>query len=328
MASVCGSTLALMDAGVPIKAPVAGAAMGLVTGEDGKFAVLTDILGKEDAFGDMDFKVTGTSEGVTALQMDIKVTGINEPIIREGLEKARIARLFILDKMISVVPEPKKEMSAYAPRITTIKINPDKIRDIIGKGGATIRKIQEDTGTQINVEDDGTVEIAAIDGEKAKAAINMIEGITREVEIGGLYLGKVTRIMGFGAFVEILPGKEGLVRIGELADYHVPTVEDVVSVGDEIMVVVTEIDRQGRVNLSRKAAMAPSGQVAGLTAGSATPNVRTARRKAGRFFVLVRPGQAQDRAERCGGRYHRWACPTKTDDRRLTMANEGGAGHE
>ena len=255
MASTCGSTLALMDAGVPIKAPVAGAAMGLVSGENGKFAVLTDILGKEDAFGDMDFKVTGTAEGITAVQMDIKVTGINEAIIREGLEKARIARLFILDKMVSVVPAPRTEMSAYAPRIITIKINPEKIRDIIGKGGATIRKIQEDTGTEINVEDDGTVEIAAIDGEKAKAAIAMIEGITREVEIGALYLGKVTRIMGFGAFVEILPGKEGLVRIGELADYHVPTVEDVVSVGDEIMVVVTEIDRQGRINLSRKAAM-------------------------------------------------------------------------
>jgi DNA polymerase III epsilon subunit family exonuclease len=255
MASTCGSTLALMDAGVPIKAPVAGAAMGLVTGEDGKFAVLTDILGKEDAFGDMDFKVTGTREGVTALQMDIKVTGISEAIIRDGLEKARIARLAILDKMLEVMPETRTEMSAFAPRIITIKINPEKIRDIIGKGGATIRKIQEDTGTEINVEDDGTVEIAAIDGEKAQAAINMIEGITREVEVGGLYLGKVTRIMGFGAFVEILPGKEGLVRIGELADYHVPTVEDVVSIGDEIMVVVTEIDRQGRVNLSRKAAM-------------------------------------------------------------------------
>jgi polyribonucleotide nucleotidyltransferase len=255
MASTCGSTLALMDAGVPIKAPVAGAAMGLVSGEDGKFAVLTDILGKEDAFGDMDFKVTGTREGVTALQMDIKVTGINEQIIRDGLEKARVARLAILDKMLSVMPEARTEMSAYAPRIITIKINPEKIRDIIGKGGATIRKIQEDTGTEINVEDDGTVEIAAIDGDKAQAAINMIEGITREVEVGGLYLGKVTRIMGFGAFVEILPGKEGLVRIGELADYHVPTVEDVVSIGDEIMVVVTEIDRQGRINLSRKAAM-------------------------------------------------------------------------
>jgi DNA polymerase III epsilon subunit family exonuclease len=255
MASTCGSTLALMDAGVPIKAPVAGAAMGLVTGENGKFAVLTDILGKEDAFGDMDFKVTGTRDGVTALQMDIKVRGINEDIIRTGLEKAHAARMTILDKMLEVMPSARSEMSDFAPRIVTIKINPEKIRDIIGKGGATIRKIQEDTGTEINVEDDGTVEIAAIDGEKSKAAIAMIEGITREVEVGGLYLGKVTRIMNFGAFVEILPGKEGLVRIGELADYHVPTVEDVVSVGDEIMVVVVEIDRQGRVNLSRKAAM-------------------------------------------------------------------------
>jgi polyribonucleotide nucleotidyltransferase len=255
MASTCGSTLALMDAGVPIKAPVAGAAMGLVTGENGKFAVLTDILGKEDAFGDMDFKVTGTREGITALQMDIKVTGINEAIIRDGLEKALVARLAILDKMLEVMPTTRSEMSAYAPRIITIKINPEKIRDIIGKGGATIRKIQEDTGTEINVEDDGTVEIAAIDADKSRAAIQMIEGLTREVEVGGLYLGKVTRIMTFGCFVEILPGKEGLVRIGELADYHVPTVEDVVSVGDEIMVVVVEIDRQGRVNLSRKAAM-------------------------------------------------------------------------
>jgi len=255
MASTCGSTLALMDAGVPIKAPVAGAAMGLVSGENGKFAVMTDILGKEDSFGDMDFKVTGTAEGVTALQMDIKVQGINEQIIRDGLEKAREARLFILDKMTSVLPSAREEMSAFAPRIITIKINPEKIRDIIGKGGATIRKIQEDTGTEINVEDDGTVEIAAVNADNSRAAIQMIEGLTREVEVGGLYLGKVTRIMGFGCFVEILPGKEGLVRIGELADYHVPTVEDVVSVGDEIMVVVTEVDRQGRVNLSRKAAM-------------------------------------------------------------------------
>ncbi|MFN8622624.1 MAG: polyribonucleotide nucleotidyltransferase [Chloroflexota bacterium] len=253
MASTCGSTLALMDAGVPIKAPVAGAAMGLVT-EGDRFAVLTDILGKEDAFGDMDFKVTGTADGITALQMDIKVRGINEAIIRQGLERARVARLFILDKMLAVVPETK-EMSAYAPRIITIKINPEKIRDIIGKGGAMIRKIQEETGTEINVEDDGSVEIAAVNGENSRKAIQWIESLTRDVEIGGLYLGKVTRIMGFGCFVEILPGKEGLVRIGELADYHVPTVEDVVSEGDEIMVVVTEIDRQGRINLSRKAAM-------------------------------------------------------------------------
>ena len=256
MASTCGSTLALMDAGVPIKAPVAGAAMGLVLdAESGEFAVLTDILGKEDAFGDMDFKVTGTTEGITALQMDIKVKGIDERVIREGLKRALAARLFILGKMTDVLSGARDTMSDFAPRIITIKINPEKIRDIIGKGGSMIRKIQEETGTEINVEDDGSVEIAAVSGENSRKAIAWIESLTREVEVGGLYLGKVTRLMNFGAFVEILPGKEGLVRIGELADYHVPSVEDVVSVGDEVMVVVTEIDRQGRVNLSRKAAM-------------------------------------------------------------------------
>ena len=255
MASTCGSTLALMDAGVPIKAPVAGAAMGLITEPDGTFVVLTDILGKEDSIGDMDFKVTGTRTGVTALQMDIKVQGISEAIIREGLKQALVARLTILDKMAEVLPEAREVMSDFAPRITTIKINPEKIREIIGKGGSMIRKIQEETGTEINVEDDGSVEIAAVSGENARKAIQWIESLTRDVEVGALYLGKVTRIMGFGAFVEILPGKEGLVRIGELADYHVPTVEDVVSVGDEVMVVVIEVDRQGRINLSRKAAM-------------------------------------------------------------------------
>jgi DNA polymerase III epsilon subunit family exonuclease len=255
MASTCGSSLALMDAGVPIKAAVGGAAMGLISEPDGRFVVLTDILGKEDAFGDMDFKVTGTREGVTALQMDIKVKGINEAIIREGLQKAHEARMAILDKMDAVIATSRTEMSNFAPRIITIKINPEKIRDIIGKGGSVIRKIQEETGTEINVEDDGTVQIAAVSGENSRKAVQWIESLTRDVEVGGLYLGKVTRIMGFGCFVEILPGKEGLVRIGELADYHVPTVEDVVSVGDEVMVVVTEIDRQGRVNLSRKAAM-------------------------------------------------------------------------
>ena len=255
MASTCGSSLALMDAGVPIKAAVGGAAMGLISEADGRFVVLTDILGKEDAFGDMDFKVTGTREGVTALQMDIKVKGINEAIIRQGLSKAHEARMSILDKMDAVISTSRTEMSNYAPRIITIKINPEKIRDIIGKGGSVIRKIQEETGTEINVEDDGTVQIAAISGENSRKAVQWIESLTREVEVGGLYLGKVTRIMGFGCFVEILPGKEGLIRIGELADYHVPTVEDVVSVGDEVMVVVVEIDRQGRINLSRKAAM-------------------------------------------------------------------------
>ncbi|HET7182707.1 MAG TPA: polyribonucleotide nucleotidyltransferase, partial [Candidatus Limnocylindrales bacterium] len=241
MASTCGSTLALLDAGVPLKAPVAGAAMGLVMDPDGKFAILTDILGKEDAFGDMDFKVTGTRDGITALQMDIKVKGISEAVIRDGLAKAHAARMAILDVMAGALSEARAEMSEFAPRIITIKINPEKIRDIIGKGGSMIRKIQEETGTEINVEDDGSVEIAAVSGENSRKAIQWIESLTREVEIGALYLGKVTRIMGFGAFVEILPGKEGLVRIGELADYHVPTVEDVVSVGDEVMVVVTEV---------------------------------------------------------------------------------------
>ena len=255
MASTCGSTLALMDAGVPISAPVAGAAMGLISEPGGRFVVLTDILGKEDSVGDMDFKVTGTRDGITALQMDIKVQGINEAIIRGGLAQALAARLEILDKMTEVMPEARPDMSDFAPRITTIKINPEKIREIIGKGGSMIRKIQEETQTEINVSDDGTVEIAAVSGENARKAIQWIESLTKEVEVGSLYLGTVTRIMGFGAFVEILPGKEGLVRIGELADYHVPTVEDVVSVGDEVMVVVTEVDRQGRINLSRKAAM-------------------------------------------------------------------------
>jgi DNA polymerase III epsilon subunit family exonuclease len=256
MASTCGSTLALMDAGVPISAPVAGAAMGLITDpETGRYAVLTDITGKEDAYGDMDFKVAGTAEGVTALQMDIKVAGITSQILRDALEQARVARLSILDKMTSVISASRSELSPYAPRITTIKIPVDKIRDVIGAGGKVIRQIVAETGTQINVEDDGTIQIASVSGDAAKKAIAWIEGLTRDVEVGKEYLGKVTRIMNFGAFVEILPGKEGLVHISQLADYRVPRVEDVVSIGDELMVVVTEIDRMGRVNLSRRAAM-------------------------------------------------------------------------
>jgi polyribonucleotide nucleotidyltransferase len=256
MASTCGSTLALMDAGVPISAPVAGAAMGLITDPDtDRYAVLTDITGKEDAYGDMDFKVAGTAEGVTALQMDIKVAGITAEILRDALEQARTARLFILGKMTEVISASRSELSPYAPRITTIKIPIDKIRDVIGAGGKVIRQITAETGTQINVEDDGTIQIAAVDGEAAEKAVRWIEGLTRDVEVGKEYLGKVTRIMNFGAFVEILPGKEGLVHISQLADYRVARVEDVVTIGDELMVVVTEIDRMGRVNLSRRAAM-------------------------------------------------------------------------
>jgi polyribonucleotide nucleotidyltransferase len=254
MASVCGSTLALMDAGVPIKSPVAGIAMGLVTRE-GKFAVLTDIQGVEDNLGDMDFKVAGTKDGITALQMDIKIKGLTHEIFAQALEQAREARLFVLDKMLAVLPRPRSEMSPYAPRITTIMINPDKIRDIIGPGGKMIRKITEETGAQIDVEDDGRVFIAAVDQEGGQRAIDWIKGLTDEVEVGKIYKGKVVRIMPFGAFVEVLPNQDGLVHISKLSDHRVERVEEVVNVGDEIVVKATEVDSQGRLNLSRQAAI-------------------------------------------------------------------------
>ncbi len=254
MASVCGSTLALMDAGVPIKSPVAGIAMGLVT-RDGRFAVLTDIQGVEDALGDMDFKVAGTKDGITALQMDIKIKGLTHEIFAQALEQAREARLFVLDKMLAALPRPRSEMSPYAPRITTIKINPDKIRDIIGPGGKMIRKITEETGAQIDVEDDGTVFVAAVDQEGGKRAIDWIKGLTDEVEVGKIYQGKVVRIMPFGAFVEVLPNQDGLVHISKLTDHRVERVEEVCNIGDEIVVKAVEVDSQGRLNLSRQAAI-------------------------------------------------------------------------
>jgi polyribonucleotide nucleotidyltransferase len=254
MASVCGSTLALMDAGVPIKSPVAGIAMGLIT-RGGKFAVLTDIQGVEDALGDMDFKVAGTRDGITALQMDIKIKGLTHEIMAQALEQAREARLFVLDKMLAVLPNPRAEMSSFAPRITTILINPEKIRDIIGKGGSMIRKITEETGAQIDVEDDGRVFIAAVDQEGGKRAIEWIKSLTDEVEVGRIYQGKVVRIMPFGAFVEVLPGQDGLVHISKLTDHRVERVEEVANIGDEIVVKAVEIDSQGRLNLSRQAAI-------------------------------------------------------------------------
>ncbi|HHW14657.1 MAG TPA: polyribonucleotide nucleotidyltransferase, partial [Firmicutes bacterium] len=255
-ASVCGSTLALMDAGVPIKKPVAGIAMGLVKyGE--RFAVLTDIQGIEDHLGDMDFKVAGTKDGVTALQMDIKIRGVSREILRQALAQAREARLYILERMAEVIPAPRKEMSPHAPRILTLNVDPEKIRDVIGSGGKTIRKIIAETGTEIDVEDDGTIYIASPDLEAANRAAKIIEALTKEVEVGEIYQGRVTRIMDFGAFVEIAPGKEGLVRIGQLADHRVNKVEDVVKVGDEITVKVIEIDQRGRVNLSRREALKP-----------------------------------------------------------------------
>ncbi len=260
MASTCGSTLALLDAGVPLKASVGGVAMGLVTengSAQGKWAVLTDIQGLEDALGDMDFKVTGTRTGVTAIQMDIKVAGLTEDILKTALAQAREGRLFILDKMDAVISKPREQVSVYAPRITTIQIPPDRIRDIIGPGGKMIRKITEETKTTIDIQDDGTVNIGSNNQENTQKAIDWIRGLTREVEAGEIYTGKVTRILPFGAFVEILPGKEGLVHISELANHRVPSVEDVVNIGDELQVLVTEIDRQGRINLSRRALLEP-----------------------------------------------------------------------
>ncbi len=253
--SVCGSTLALMDAGVPIKAPVAGVAMGLMK-EKGNVAILTDIQGMEDFLGDMDFKVAGTSKGITAIQMDIKIAGIDRPILEKALEQARVGRLFILDKMLVAISEPRKELSKYAPKIITMRIDPDKIRDVIGPGGKVINKIIAETGVKIDIEDDGRVFIAASNPESGNKAQKIIESLTKEVKEGEIYMGKVTRLMTFGAFVEILPGKEGLVHISKLDTKRVEKVEDVVSVGDEILVKVTEIDKQGRINLSRRHAMA------------------------------------------------------------------------
>ena len=254
MASVCGSALALMDAGVPIKAPVAGIAMGLVK-EGDRYAILSDIQGIEDHMGDMDFKVAGTREGITALQMDIKTGGLSHEILKQALAQAHEGRLLILDKMQEVISEARPDLSPYAPRITLIKIDPEKIGAVIGPGGKTIRKIIEDTGVKIDVEDDGTVYIASTDEAGSQKAIQIIEGLTEEAEIGKIYTGKVVRTTDFGAFVEILPGKDGMVHISQLADYRVPSVEDVVRVGDEIMVMVIDIDRDGKIKLSRQAVL-------------------------------------------------------------------------
>ena len=254
MASVCASTLSLMDAGVPIKAPVSGVAMGLVK-EGENFTILTDIQGLEDANGDMDFKVAGTARGITAMQMDIKIDGISREIFEQALEQAKRGRAFILGKMLECIPEPRKELKKYAPKITTLKVNVDKIKDIIGPGGKIIKKITEESGAKIDIEEDGTVYVAAANSESADKAIAAINAITAEPEIGKIYTGKVTRIMNFGAFVEFMPGREGLVHISQLARERVEKVEDVVSVGDEIAVKLVEIDSKGRMNLSRKAAL-------------------------------------------------------------------------
>ena len=251
MASVCGSTLALMDAGVKIKAPIAGIAMGLVTHKDG-FVVLTDIQGLEDFLGDMDFKVAGSAEGVTALQMDIKIKGLSFEIMEQALAQAKKARMQVLDTILACIPEPREELSPYAPRIIVMHINPDKIKDVIGPGGKMINKIIAETGVKIDIEDDGRVFIAAASPESGEAARKMIDNLTREIAVGEIYLGRVSRFMSFGAFVEILPGKEGLVHVSQIADKRISKAEDVFEVGQEIPVKVIEIDDQGRINLSTK----------------------------------------------------------------------------
>ncbi len=251
MASVCGASLSLMDAGVPIKAPVAGIAMGLIKDGD-RFAVLTDIIGDEDHLGDMDFKVAGTADGVTALQMDIKIDGITREIMERALAQAREGRLHILGKMDAVISKPSQELSEYAPRYTTLRINPEKIRDVIGKGGVTIRAITEETGATIDISDDGVIKIAAVDKAAGDEARRRIEQITADVEAGQIYEGKVVRIMDFGAFVSILPGRDGMVHISQICEERVQNVSDKLAVGDVVKVKVLEIDRQGRVRLSMK----------------------------------------------------------------------------
>jgi polyribonucleotide nucleotidyltransferase len=291
MGSVCGSTLSLMDAGVPIAAPVAGVAMGLIMGEDGNYKVLTDIAGLEDNMGDMDFKVAGTEEGITALQMDIKIQGIPMSVMRDAVAQARVGRMFIMDKMLQTLPEPRPEMSPYAPRMYRLQIDPQKIGTVIGPGGRVIRSIIEETGCTVDIEDDGSVFIGATNEESARKAIDIIEGMTKDVEVGAIYTGRVARIMNFGAFVEIAPGKDGLVHISELADFRVPSVEDVVSVGDEVTVMVTEVDSMGRINLSRRAVLA----------GETDPAAVVARQKAERESRPDRGGPPRG-GDRGGGR--------------------------
>ncbi|MDQ0217030.1 polyribonucleotide nucleotidyltransferase [Peribacillus cavernae] len=265
-ASICASTLAMMDAGVPLKAPVAGIAMGLVKSGD-YYTILTDIQGMEDHLGDMDFKVAGTAKGVTALQMDIKIEGLSREILEEALQQAKRGRMHILDSMLATLNQPREALSQYAPKILIMAINPDKIRDVIGPSGKHINKIIEETGVKIDIEQDGTVFISSINEEMNQKAKKIIEDIVREVEVGQMYLGKVKRIEKFGAFVEIFNGKDGLVHISELAEERVGKVEDVVAIGDEILVKVTEIDKQGRVNLSRKAVLKEQKEAANNSQG-------------------------------------------------------------
>jgi polyribonucleotide nucleotidyltransferase len=260
MGSTCASSLSLMDAGVPLKKAVSGIAMGLVTDDKGNYAILTDIVGMEDAYGDMDFKVAGTDVGITALQLDMKLKGIPLDILDKAIRQSRDARMYILGVMNKAISAPRKELSPYAPRMYKITINPEKIGTVIGPGGKMIRSIIDQTGCTIDIEDNGNVVIGATDEKSARKAIAIVEGLTKDVEVGTVYTGKVTRILNFGAMVEILPGKEGLVHISELAEGRVAKVEDVVKTGEEITVKVVGVDNMGRINLSRKAMFEKPGQ--------------------------------------------------------------------
>ena len=288
-----------MDAGVPIRKPVAGIAMGLVK-EGDDIAILTDIQGLEDHLGDMDFKVAGTADGITAIQMDIKVKGISREILASALEQAKKGRLYILSRMTEAISEPRPDLSPYAPRMRTMVVDTDKIRDIIGPGGKTIRKIIEDTGAKIDIEDDGRVFVYSTSEESSRKAMSMIEELVRDVKQGEVYDGKVTRIMNFGAFVEILPGKEGLVHISELDRYRVNRVEDVVSVGDQVQVKVTDIDSQGRINLSRKALLPNDGPASGEAGGNVSDS-REDRDRRPPFRRSDRPRRPAGDGDRSGG---------------------------
>ena len=301
MASVCGTTLALMDAGVPIEAPVGGIAMGLIMGEDGKHAILTDIAGVEDALGDMDFKVAGTAEGITALQMDIKVKGITIEIMKQALAQAKEARLTILETIKATLPEHRSELSQWAPRMQRVQIPVEKIGSLIGPGGRIIRSIIEETGCSIDVEDDGTVTIGSTSAEGAAKAIEIIEGLTKDVEVGAEYSGKVVRLMDFGAFVEIPGGKDGLIRISELANLHVGRVEDILDVGDEVKVKVLEIDSMGRINLSRKLLLSDEENEADTALVSAAPPAPPREREGGRGGFGGRGGGDRGGPRRGGG---------------------------
>jgi polyribonucleotide nucleotidyltransferase len=259
MATVCGSLLSLMDAGVPVRDFVAGIAMGLLK-EDDKVAILSDIIGDEDHAGDMDLKVCGTKKGITALQMDIKIGGVNEDILRSALYQAKEGRFFIIEKLRDTIPEPREDISQYAPRITTLKVRPEKVRDVIGSGGKNIRQIINETGVTIDVEDDGTVTIASNDAEAASRAVAMVKWLTEDAEVGKTYRGIVKKIVDFGAFVEILPGTEGLVHISQLSKERVKKVTDILQEGEEVTVKVLEIDKQGKIRLSRKDALGANAQ--------------------------------------------------------------------